>query len=170
MQCIFQIAASFSDISQGNVVTYLRCGGIFKYDFVASLPLSLSVKELWKSVNIWRSYGQELCHVFLTQGVVTLMWVTANASCNGVDLFTSIQFSCVLYVNKPLVYCTKPELNKIRTKVKTVEPRGSCSGCLGKDWLIDWNWHWKLACRDARLGIGSGLRCSTIGNAKLSVS
>ena len=46
IQYIFQIAASFSDISQGNVVTYLRCGGIFKYDFVASLRLSLSVKEL----------------------------------------------------------------------------------------------------------------------------
>ena len=38
----------FSDIhiSQGNVATYLRCGGIFKYDFVAHLPLSLPVKEL----------------------------------------------------------------------------------------------------------------------------
>ena len=38
----------FSDIhtSQGSVATYLRCGGIFKYEFVADLPLSLSVKEL----------------------------------------------------------------------------------------------------------------------------
>jgi len=33
-------------ISQGNAATYLRFGGIFKYDFVANLPLSLSVKEL----------------------------------------------------------------------------------------------------------------------------
>ena len=31
----------FSDIhiSQGSVATYLRCGGIFKYEFVANLPL-----------------------------------------------------------------------------------------------------------------------------------
>jgi len=34
-----------TDISQGSVVTQLRCGGIFKYEFVANLPLSLPVKE-----------------------------------------------------------------------------------------------------------------------------
>jgi len=33
------------DISQGSVATYLRCGGIFKYEFVAILPLSPAVKE-----------------------------------------------------------------------------------------------------------------------------
>jgi len=33
------------DISQGSVATRLRCGGIFKYKFVANLPMSLSVKE-----------------------------------------------------------------------------------------------------------------------------
>ena len=33
-------------------MTDLRCGGIFKYDFVANLPLSLPVKEFWKSVNM----------------------------------------------------------------------------------------------------------------------
>ena len=32
-------------ISQGNVATRLRCGGIFKYDLVANLPLSVPVKE-----------------------------------------------------------------------------------------------------------------------------
>ena len=32
-------------ISLGSVATHLRRGGIFKYDFVAHLPLSLSVKE-----------------------------------------------------------------------------------------------------------------------------
>ena len=37
----------FSDIhiSQGSVATYLRCGGIFKYEFVANLQVSLLVKE-----------------------------------------------------------------------------------------------------------------------------
>jgi len=35
-----------TDISQGSVATYLRCGVIFKYEFVANLSLSLSVKEL----------------------------------------------------------------------------------------------------------------------------
>jgi len=33
------------DISQGSVATQLRCGGIFKYDFVANLPVSQSAKE-----------------------------------------------------------------------------------------------------------------------------
>jgi len=33
------------DISQGIVATQLRHGGIFKYNFVANLPLSLPVKE-----------------------------------------------------------------------------------------------------------------------------
>ena len=33
------------DISQGSVVTRLRCGGIFKYKLVANLPVSQPVKE-----------------------------------------------------------------------------------------------------------------------------
>jgi len=38
----------FSDIniSQGSVATHLRCGGIFKYEFVANLPESLIEKIL----------------------------------------------------------------------------------------------------------------------------
>ena len=52
------------DISQGSVATCLRCGGIFKYELVANLPVSLPVKELWKSVNIWGSYGQEFGVLF----------------------------------------------------------------------------------------------------------
>ena len=37
-----------TDISQSSVATYLRCGGIFKYDFVANLSMNLSVKEFKK--------------------------------------------------------------------------------------------------------------------------
>jgi len=33
------------DISQSSVATHLPCGGIFKYKFVANLPLSQLVKE-----------------------------------------------------------------------------------------------------------------------------
>jgi len=54
-------------------VTYFRCGGIFKYMFGANLPMSLSVKEFRKSVNIWGSYGHEFCVLFfLTHGVVAM--------------------------------------------------------------------------------------------------
>ena len=41
------------DISQGTVATYLRCGGMFKYTFVANLLLRQPVKKFLKSVNIW---------------------------------------------------------------------------------------------------------------------
>ena len=53
-----------TDISQGSVATYLRCGGIFKYQSVENLSLNLFVKEFLKSVNIWRSYGQEFSVLF----------------------------------------------------------------------------------------------------------
>ena len=33
------------DILQGSVATRLRCGGIFKYELVANLPVSLPVKD-----------------------------------------------------------------------------------------------------------------------------
>jgi len=48
----------FSDInvSQGSVATLVRCGGIFNANFIANFLTSQSVKELWKSANIWRSY------------------------------------------------------------------------------------------------------------------
>ena len=52
------------DISQGSVATRLRCGGIFKHELVAILPMSLPMKEFRKSVNIWRSYGQEFGVLF----------------------------------------------------------------------------------------------------------
>ena len=48
----------FSDInvSQGSVATLVRCGGIFNANFIANFLMSQSVKELWKSADIWRSY------------------------------------------------------------------------------------------------------------------
>ena len=59
-------------ISQGSVATYLRCGGIFKYELVANLPVSLLVKEFLKSVNIWGSYGQEFSVLFFLRHSVEL--------------------------------------------------------------------------------------------------
>jgi len=47
-----------SPILENTKTTHLRCGGIFKYEFVANLPATLSVKRFWKLVNIWGSYGQ----------------------------------------------------------------------------------------------------------------
>jgi len=53
-----------SDISQGSVVTQLRFGGIINKGFVANLLVNLIVKEFWKSVNIWRRYGQYYSALF----------------------------------------------------------------------------------------------------------
>ena len=59
------------DISQGSVATRLRCGGIFKYELVANLP----VKEFRKLVNIWGSwgsYGQEFGVLFFLRHSVIM--------------------------------------------------------------------------------------------------
>ena len=56
------------DISQGSVATRLRCGGIFKYQFVANLPLSLPVTEF---LTVGEVMGKSLVSCFfLTHGVV----------------------------------------------------------------------------------------------------
>ena len=55
------------ELSQGSVATCLRCGGIFNYHYAANLPLSMSVKEFWKSVKKWQSYSHEF-GVFLFSG------------------------------------------------------------------------------------------------------
>ena len=46
----------YTEVSQGSVATCLRCGGIFNNQFVMQSLLSPTVKELWKSVNIFQSY------------------------------------------------------------------------------------------------------------------
>jgi len=40
------------NISQGSVATHLMWDGISINNFIASFLLNVSVKELWKSVNI----------------------------------------------------------------------------------------------------------------------
>jgi len=35
-----------SNISQGSVLTHIRCGGISNHEFITNLPLSLTAKEL----------------------------------------------------------------------------------------------------------------------------
>jgi len=44
---------------QGSVATHLRCGGIVNKQIKNGLFLSLRVKKVFKSVNIWQSYKQE---------------------------------------------------------------------------------------------------------------
>jgi len=53
----FSIPQQHCRADQGSVATRLRYGGIFKYEFVANLPLSPPAKEFQKSVNIRENYG-----------------------------------------------------------------------------------------------------------------
>jgi len=58
------------NVSHGSVATRLRCGKIFHIDYIANLPLTLQLKKLLKSVNIWRSYRQKYSGMFLTHSVI----------------------------------------------------------------------------------------------------
>jgi len=61
-----------------KVETCLGCDRIVKFDFVANLPVSLPVKEFWKSVNIWGSYGQEFGVLFFE--TVYIGWETREST------------------------------------------------------------------------------------------
>jgi len=47
------------NVSQGSVATFVRCGWIFNYGFIANLPLSLLVNKFWRLVSLWQSHGQK---------------------------------------------------------------------------------------------------------------
>jgi len=72
---LIQIIASFSafKISQGSVATHFRWGGIFINNFIAHFLLNVSVKELWKSVNIQQRYGQEYSVRFFWATLYTII-------------------------------------------------------------------------------------------------
>jgi len=52
------------DISQGSVATRLRCGGIFKYELVANLPVSLRSKNLENRLAFGEVMGKSLVSCF----------------------------------------------------------------------------------------------------------
>jgi len=63
-------------IGSGASVNSVKC-------FITCLLLSLTVKEFWKSVNIWQSYGQEyrVSYIFYSRvqrresGLISHTWV-----------------------------------------------------------------------------------------------
>ena len=52
----FQTNASFLTLMFRTCSNTFKVCGIFHNDFIANLPLTLQLKEFWKSVNIWQSY------------------------------------------------------------------------------------------------------------------
>jgi len=46
-------------VLQGSVETRVNYGKMYNEFFIANLVLSVMVKEFWKSVRIWQSYGKK---------------------------------------------------------------------------------------------------------------
>ena len=73
---------------------------MFHNDFIANLPLSLPVKEFWKSVNIWRSYRQKYSGVFfdsqctLHKYAISSVWPNNNCV-RSQPLTYSVNIHCV---------------------------------------------------------------------------
>jgi len=84
--CIKFSLFSDTDVSHGSSTTHVRCSGIVNDDFLAYLLVNLSVKKFWKSVNIWRSYGQYYSGLFfLTHSVHTKIGNVCPSVCATVS-------------------------------------------------------------------------------------
>jgi len=46
-------------VLQGSIATWVNYGRTFNDFFIANLLLSVTVKEFWRSVRIWQSYGEK---------------------------------------------------------------------------------------------------------------
>jgi len=58
-------------VLQGSVATRVNHGKIFNDFYIANLLLSVMVKEFWRSVRIWQSYGKKFSGTFFSgHGVV----------------------------------------------------------------------------------------------------
>jgi len=68
-------------ILHGAVAIRSRFGGIFRPtgDFIADLPPSLAVKELWKLIGILQSYRGEYCYRRCSMVCLSVMVVTKMA-------------------------------------------------------------------------------------------
>jgi len=70
LQCNLRFLST--TISQGSVVTRVNYGKIFNDFFIVYLLLSVIVKEFWRSVRIWQSYGKKYSGTFFPDTVY--MW------------------------------------------------------------------------------------------------
>ena len=57
-------------ISQDSAAPCLRCGGIFKNDFIANLPLSLRVKKFENRLTFGEVTGKSMVSCFFLTGGV----------------------------------------------------------------------------------------------------
>jgi len=69
LQLLLEHGDFSTDISQGSVATYLRCGRILKSEFIANLPLSAN-KKIENRLTFGEVMDKSCVVVFLTRGVV----------------------------------------------------------------------------------------------------
>jgi len=62
-------------VLQGTVATRVNNGKIFNNLFIAHSLLSVIVKEFWRSVRIWQSYGKKLSGTFFPDTVYLLVFI-----------------------------------------------------------------------------------------------
>ena len=70
---------AINDKLQNSVATSLRCGGVVNNQIKNGLLLSLRVKTILKSVNIWQSYKQKECLVHFL-GFSAVCWSGAQSA------------------------------------------------------------------------------------------
>ena len=92
-------------VLQGNVATRLRCGGMFNKRFIANFLLSVLVKELWKSVNIWRKYGQEFGVLFFDSRCIWSHSTAVDFFCNSALIILML----MLFINHQVVEVAKAQ-------------------------------------------------------------
>ena len=104
-----------SDISQGSVVTQLRCGEIVTQAVVANLLMNLSVKGVWKSVNIWRSYGQYCSALFFDSQCSSPLRIRRQSH----QVHVTILHTRAIYSDTQNIMPTKYFLNSRKTQSMT---------------------------------------------------
>jgi len=120
----FRLTPFFSDIRilQGSVATYVRCGGMFKHEFVANLLRSPSVETDWKSVNIWWSYWQKFGVLFFWLTVYTCrltekFWTSSVLDCRCRSQFSPPLWQCAANYNSRFnefdEFCTSIQLTML---------------------------------------------------------
>jgi len=114
--------------------TRLGCGGVFIHHFVTNFLLSLTVKKIWKSVNIWWSYGQELGVLFFfdSQCTTTTTFVLFHGitpwgrrALIGLSVF---EYAERVYFSHFLLAAvlSRPESNSDRRRDSFVAPSRQC--------------------------------------------
>ena len=111
------------NISQGSVATLVTCGGIFNENFIANFLASQPVKELWKSVDIWRSYRKSKKGDVFWDTVYIYIYSVYYAIRTTKDVY-STEYPVREGIDNVHFRCTDPEQNSTtQPKVLQYTPR-----------------------------------------------